>query len=234
MRRDRVEAAGSATTGLFGYGYALSRQWKATVSVSNAFNAAPLGYLYAPFFGNPGLLPERARSAEVGVQYANGASLLRATAFHSRVRNEFEFDFASSRFENVARTRNRGVELAANGEVLGLDWRAGFTAQQPEDEATGEQRLRRARSYGNVGVSWPVGAWELGADVRASASRPDSGNQRLPGYALLDLRGRYRLNEAWQLFARAENLTDRVWETVYGYPQSGRSVFVGVQWQPKW
>ncbi len=234
VRRDKVDGAGSATTGLLGYGYAFTEAWKATASISNAFNAAPLGYLYAPFFGNPELQPERARSAEAGLQYSEGSTLVRATAFRSRVRNEFEYDFGTSRFENVARTRNRGVELAANGDAMGIAWRASLTLQKPEDEATGEQRLRRAKRFGNVGITWPVGAWEIGADVRASSERPDTGAQRLPGYALLDLRARWRLTPEWQLFARGENLTDRDWETVYGYPQSGRSFFVGLQYQPKW
>jgi vitamin B12 transporter len=36
-----------------------------------------------------------------------------------------------------------------------------------------------------------------------------------------------------KLFGRIDNITDRDYETVYGYRQAGRGAFVGVSWQPK-
>jgi vitamin B12 transporter len=243
LRRDRVEDVGGKTTGLLGYGLHLNADWKLTASVSTAFNAPPLGYLHAPFFGNPALEPERARSAELGVQYAPrdaggqpSSTLLRATLFRSRIRDELEFDFASSRFENIGRTRNRGLEVAAQLRAAGIDWRAGLTWQDPRNEETGARLLRRAKRFGTLGASRELGAWEWGADVRASAPRDDVGpggtSVKLGGYTLLDLRARWRFAPGWQLHARLENATDRDWQTVYGYPQAGRAAFVGVQWQP--
>jgi len=242
VRHDDVEGSGSKTTGLLGYGLDLTAAWKLTASVSSAFNAPPLGYLHAPFFGNPDLEPEEAHSAEVGLQYAtrdaeaDRSTLLRATLFRSRVRDEFEFDFATSRFENIGRTRNHGLEFAADVRAAGIDWRAGLTWQDPENEETDARLLRRAKRFGNVGASMDFGAWDVGADLRASSSRQDVASDgrsvRLGGYALLDLRARWHLAPGWQLQARVENVADRDWQSVYGYPQADRSAFVGVQWQP--
>ena len=242
VRHDDVEGSGSKTTGLLGYGLNLTPAWKLTATVSSAFNAPPLGYLHAPFFGNPDLEPEEAHSAELGLQYAtrdaeaDRSTLLRATLFRSRVRDEFEFDFGTSRFENIGRTRNHGLELAADVRVAGIDWRAGLTWQDPRNEETDARLLRRAKRFGNVGAGMDFGAWDVGADLRASAERDDVASDgrpvRLGGYALLDLRTRWRPAPGWQLHARIDNVADRDWQTVYGYPQAERSIFVGVQWQP--
>ena len=106
----------------------------------------------------------------------------------------------------------------------------------PRNEETDERLMRRAKRFGNVGASLDLGTWDVGADLRASAEREDVASDgrpvRLGGYALLDLRTRWRPAPGWQLHARIDNAGDRDWQTVYGYPQAERTVFVGVQWQP--
>lgn len=232
LRHDRVQGTGRETTGLLGWSYQWHPHWKAVATVSNAFNVAPLGYLYAPFFGNPDLRPERAQSLEAGVQYHAGAQWGRVTLFQSRVRDEFEYDFVSYRFENVARTRNRGLELASGGRLRGIDWRANLTLQDPVDVATGEQRLRRAKVFAAAGLTVPVGAWRLAADWRYNGRRPDSLGYSLPAYHVVDLSARYAVSRTVDVFARLDNVFDRAHETVYGYPQPGRSLFVGLRWRP--
>jgi vitamin B12 transporter len=91
---------------------------------------------------------------------------------------------------------------------------------------------RRARTLAAFSWDQPVGAWQLGADLRYSGARRD-GSQALGSYALLDLRARYAFTPALSAYGRAENLTDRNYQTVYGYNQAPRGVFVGVNWQPK-
>ena len=61
---------------------------------------------YAPYYGNPGLQPEEARSAELGLQYAAEGQMLRLQWFSSRVANEFQYDFATNRFENIVQVGN--------------------------------------------------------------------------------------------------------------------------------
>ena len=75
-------AFGSQTSGSLGWGWRVAPAWKVIAQVANAFNAAPtLGYLYAPFFGNPALQPELSGSAELGLQYAAANQRVRATLF---------------------------------------------------------------------------------------------------------------------------------------------------------
>jgi vitamin B12 transporter len=50
---------------------------------------------------------------------------------------------------------------------------------------------------------------------------------------VLDLTASYTVSKQVKLFGRIENVFDRDYETVFGYRQPGRGVFVGASWQPK-
>ena len=240
LRRDKV-AELEATTSYLGYGYPISRQLKIVGSVSTAFNAPPLGYLFDPFFGNPLLKPERARSRELGGQYDNGGQLLRATFFDTRTRNELAFDTTLGILGNVASTRNRGTELSYKGAIGATDLRAGLTRQNPTNEQTGERLQRRAATLLSVGVSHAVGAFRLGADVLYSGERPDAFTDAsfttfkttLPSYTLLNLSAQYRSTPELLFKAKLDNVTDAKYQTVYGYNQQPRSLYVGAVWTPR-
>jgi len=57
VRHDKVGDL-SQSTGFLGYGYPVTEHIKLTASTSSAFNAPPLGYLFAPGYGNPLLKPQ--------------------------------------------------------------------------------------------------------------------------------------------------------------------------------
>jgi len=54
---------------------------------------------------------------------------------------------------------------------------------------------------------------------------------RLAPYARLDLWARYDLDATWQLYARAENVTNAHYEEAYSYGTSGRAFFAGLRAQ---
>src|SRR4029079_16895246 len=118
-----------------------------------------------PFFlGNPDLEPERARTAEIGVEQriAGDRARIDVTWFGNRYRNIIALgppDAAfSSRYMNIGLTRARGMELAgAVALVRGLRARAGYTLTDSkilESTSTnavfkvGNPALRRPRHSG--------------------------------------------------------------------------------------
>ena len=54
---------------------------------------------------------------------------------------------------------------------------------------------------------------------------------KVAGYATLDLRGEYWLNEEWRLQAKVTNLLDADYETALDYNQPGQAVFFSVRYQ---
>lgn len=241
LRHDKVGDLGQST-GFLGYGYPVTDQVKLIASTSSAFNAPPLGYLFAPGYGNPLLQPERARSHELGLQYEQGRQLVRATYFDTHIQDQLNYDFITSAFANIGRTRNSGLELSYRGSVGATDVHASLTVQDPVDEITSQRLARRAANLLSLGLSHLLGAWRFGADLQYSSERPDAYSDpltfstistTLPAYSVLDLSVSYQLSPAVMLKARLDNATDQSYQTVYGYNQQPRSLYLGLTWTPK-
>ena len=240
LRRDKVGDI-EETTGYLGYSHAITEHVKLIGSASTAFNAPPLGYLFSPGFGNPLLRPEHARSKELGLQFEQFGNLLRATYFDTRVRDQLTFDNTTFAFANLDRIRNKGLELSYKGSLGPTDLHTSLTLQDPANELSGETINRRARTLLLLGVSHPVGALRLGADLKYSGKRPDEYSDpvtfertktTLAPYAVLDVSAAYKVSPQVQLKARLDNATDKKYQTVYGYNQQPRSLYVGLTWTP--
>lgn len=239
VRHDQVDGSGSKTTGYLGYGYELTPALKLVASASTAFNAPTLAQVYDPDNGNANLKPETSRSVEVGAQYAVSGTLVRATAFKTRTRDQFGIDpdncfsgaypFGCPTF-NIARASNQGFELSASGKLASVDLKTSLTLQEPVNDATNQLLIRRARTLASVSAAQAFGALRVGADVQYSGNRND-GSRSLGGYMLANLNARYALSKSVSLFARVDNLFDRDYQTIYGYNQPPRGVFAGLRWQ---
>ena len=234
LRRDDVEGLSAKDSVYLGYGYDLNVQWKLIASHATAFNLPPLGYLFDPYSGNPGLRPETASTQEVGVQWAQGPHRLRSTWFASRTKDLLLYDMSSFQFSNVSRVKNKGLETSYSGRFHKTDLRASLSLQDPVNEETGQQLIRRAKLLASVSVSQSLGLLTLGGSVRYTSSRPDiEGKPDLPSNSLLDLTARYNLSRDWTLFGRVENATDSRYQTAYGYNQLPRTMTVGMSWKMK-
>ncbi|MBI5257388.1 MAG: TonB-dependent receptor [Burkholderiales bacterium] len=232
LRQDRISGVASRASGNLAWGWRFGPAWKLVASAANAFSAPPLGYLHAPYFGNPALKPERARSAELGLQWSVDAQRLRATLFHSRVHDELDYDPRSGRFENLARTRNRGLELSYAGRVGRTELRGSLTTQRPVDAVSGAGRLRRSELLGALTLSQDLGqGWRAGLSARHAGKRPDSGGVTLAAYTVADITVQWDMSPALQWFARVENLADVRYQTASGYNQAPRGVFAGLRWR---
>ena len=86
-----------------------------------------------------------------------------------------------------------------------------------------------------LGFDHVYGRLTWGGDVIASGMRyNDAANtQELGGYATVNLRADYRLEKDLSLFARVGNLFDKDYELKRDYETPGRTVFVGIRYQPK-
>jgi vitamin B12 transporter len=234
LRRDDVEGLSAKNSVYLGYGYDLNAQWKLIVSHATAFNMPPLGYLFDPYSGNPNLRPETANTQEAGVQWAQGPHRLRSTWFSTRTKDLLLYDMGSFRFSNISRVKNQGLETSYSGRFHMTDLRASLSLQDPVNEATGLQLVRRAKTLASLSVSQSLGLLSLGGSVRYTSARPDiEGKPGLPSNTLLDLTARYSLSRDWTLYGRVENVTDSPYQTAYGYNQLPRTTTLGLSWKMK-
>lgn len=209
--------------------------WKVRASTGSAFRAPSVGELFYPFSGNPDLEPERVTSYELGLARYLSAGRLELSLFWNEFRNLILFNFATSLNENIGRARTRGVEAAWRqglGERAEID--LGYTYLDAEDRNTGEALLRRPRHRAFLGMSFrPAPALTVSPRAVFVGQRQDAdaitgAEVESPSYLRYDVFVRYRLG-LLAPYARVENLTDRRYEEVNGYPAPGRRWSAGVE-----
>jgi vitamin B12 transporter len=232
LRRDRNSQFGSADTGFAGYGYRITPNWRAQASYGTSFVAPSFNQLYYPRFGNPLLQPEHGRNADIGVTYTRGDHEVKLTHFDNRIRG---FITGTTIAANVPRARIDGWSLAYDGKFGNWGLKADLETLDPRNQLTGKQLPRRAKQQLSLGADYTWGAWTFGGWALHEGDRfDDTANAvRLPAYTTLDLYADWRVAKDWTLQAKVNNVTDRHYETAYGYNQPGRAFYLTLRWQPK-
>lgn len=201
----------------------------------------------------------RSREAGAESRLAGGHLVLGVTAFDQRFQDLVQYRIVDHSTEpdtpdyyNIVAARARGWELegrvtpsaplVVHGSYTFLhtevtnEGNGGFGAL-----ANGKPLLRRPRRSAAADATWSGTHATLSAAVNRVGARDDysfgfpSQRVRLAPYTLLEAGAEVplatRLAGGWSvaLTARGENLTNRVYENVYGFRTPGRVVFVGLR-----
>ncbi|QET00797.1 TonB-dependent receptor [Cupriavidus pauculus] len=237
VRNDHYSDFGNQASGFAGYGFNVTEALKLIANVSNAFRAPTFNELYYPGFGQPNLSPERAKSAEVGVQYdTEQTGLLRVTAFETRYDNLIVSTAVGGGLflaQNVNSAKVQGVEASWRATVWGTDLGAAVTFQNPTDETNHTQLVRRARRHASLDVGRNIGPVRLGGEWLVSSARLDNGSRTLGGYGIVNLTARYNITKEWFVAARVENLFDKNYQLAYPYNTQGRAGYITLGWRQK-
>ena len=221
------------------------RQVKLRASYGTGFNAPSFLELYGVatgYAGNPDLKPERSRGGDAGIDwYLPGKrGTLSATWFRTDYRDLIVYDFNAypGTTENVGQSRTQGVELDAKLVLTaGFEFRAAYTYLQADDVTDGTRLLRRPRNSASADL-WRDfgGGWSAGAGVQADAGMADVDALTFltvndPGYAVVRVYCEWRASTRLALKARVENLLDKSYQPVNGYPALGLGAYGAVEWK---
>jgi len=238
-RYDHNSDFGGEFSGSIAGGYQLTDGLRFVASYGTAFSAPTLSQLYSPgyggyYAGNPLLDPERSRTGEVGLEWKiDSANRLDARAFTTRVRDLIDFS-GGAMFQaiNINHAAIDGLELTHSLHAGAYSWTNTLTLQDPRNEDTDTQLLRRPRrKFSSVFDAQLNDAVSAGAEVVYAGRANDFGG-KLGAYAIVNLRASYVINPQWRLGARLENLGDRSYQLAYGYNTPGRSGYLTVSWSP--
>ena len=213
-------------------------------SIGRGFRAPALAQKFG-FAGNPLLRPEFSKGWDVGLQqsFYDGTLVVDATYFRNDFKDLIQFVFdptAPNGFgflQNVQLANAMGVECTATALLTeDTTLTASCTYTDTEDLLNNRRLLRRPRN--KVGLQVNHRLWCDRASVNAYflyvSSRQDFdaiGNiVKLSDYITLNLSGSLRLNDAWELFGRVDNLTDSDYENVFSFATAGISGYAGVRW----
>ncbi len=233
LRRDDNDVFGGQTSLRAGGVWRLAEHTLLRASYGQAFRAPSLGELYFPFSGNPSLRPETSTDVEVGLEQAVGGWRFAATGFDSHQHNLIEFDNVTFQDINVDRSRSRGIEGVIGFRQGIVRAELNGTRLDAVDETTGQELLRRPKTSANLVLTVSPGDWNLNFAGRYVGRRADldpftSATTTNPGFVRLDLAARWQALHWLAPYARLENLADRRYDEVLGYPSPRRTFLGGV------
>lgn len=196
-------------------------------TVSGGFRSPTLREMFLWGGHNPALEPERMTSYEL--------SLLRSTMMGGRLSVELTGFVAEGTniiqtegtlLQNTGAFTHSGVEAAIHlRPAAAWDIEGTYSylhLKKPVLYAPGHQAF--------LSVAWRPGRWSLGASGRwvdglYTALIPAAVTER---YLLVDARVAFEAAPRLDLFVMGENLTDRPYEIMHGYPMPGATVMAGV------
>lgn len=237
IRHDDYSLYGGVTT--FGANAAYSPNGGATTvraTYAEGFRAPIMIETTGPF-GNPTLLPETAKSYDIGVEQrlVDGAILLSATYYDRRTRNLITFDGATNKSQNIGFARAKGVELGiALNPTDTLAMQANYTLVDAKDK-NGVALLKRPRHNVNASIDWksPI-KLKLGVSLALHGDTMDFSPtgyapEVLEGYSRADIRATYPVSDKVEFYGRIENLFDASYQTALGFNTPGRSAYAGIR-----
>jgi vitamin B12 transporter len=249
FRYDDIQDSESKTTWLAGLGYALNQQWKVTATYSTAFNAPTGGQLAdVSQGGNVNLKPEKSKSLESGLQYQDATNLAKLVFFKVDYQDLIvpgsvnvspcPFSYCGNYLVNTSSASNDGLELSWRSHLPLGTLRLSYTRQNPQNDSTGAMLLNRAKEFGAIEYSYPLGAVEVGGKMVASSYRytPDAysgATKKTGGYSTYSAYMAYRYDKELTFRFSAENLTDKEYYQIHGYNSAPQMFFLGLRYQPK-
>ncbi len=190
---------------------------------------------------NPGLLPERGESADLGVAVSGFRTLASVTAFVSSYQDLIVYEvyppFRVKPF-NVGLAWIEGLEAAVTSRPIpGLTIEASYTRlvtwnDDPASVDYGAPLPYRPPDHAHGRAAWERGALRANLEADWTTAQPlnDSGSITLPGHFVVDAGAGvrvFRRPDVW-LTAEVKNLTDDQALDVFGYPLPGTSFFVSL------
>lgn len=210
-----------------------------------------------PFgFGTPGLLPETAKSYEIGLDQAFLDNAVRSsiTLFQRDTQNQIAFAACPTPPDptpalclsgnrpfgttlNIERNRTKGIEAVFTIiPVEHFQINANYTYLDTENRSTGanfgNELARRPSSsfYINANYDTSFGL-NIGADLQIVGDSFDdlANSRRVDGYALTGVRATMPITEGIEFFGRIDNLFDVTYETATDFGSLGRSAYIGAR-----
>ncbi len=195
-------------------------------------------------YGNPDLKPEIGTSYEASAEYRSGGWMARAGVFDNDIEDLIETqctEFCGIRgrevrlYENVARARIRGIELAGEAPLPGdLNLTADYTYLDSENRDTGAPLSERPEHSGHATLRWQPDETRFlqlrGEYVGEQLMLSSSVQYPVPDYTLLSLEGGYRLQPDLWFRAGVQNLGDvqlAEESAYYSFAEPGRFYYVG-------
>ncbi len=208
------------------------------VNFSQGFRAPDLNDLFFPNFGNPNLEPEDSETYEAGIgqDWWQGRLGGELTVFRTEVNQLIQAVRVSSTVteaQNINEAEMEGFELEGRlNPGFGLRLSASWTYTDAEEEPSKEELVRIPKHVLGFNLDYDfLTRWRLNLNATVvdhrEESRGTNKRERTKGYTTLDGSLTFQATKHFQVYGRIENLFDRHYSEVLGFPSSGTLFFIG-------
>ncbi len=231
LRLDHHSLYGTEWIPQAGISFKAAAQTHLKFSFSKGFRAPNMRELYMFAIANENLLPERSFSYDftVSQRLLRNRMSLELTLYYIKGDNMIEsVDIGGSRYQNrnVGEFANKGVEFSLHYMILNnLTLSANYSYLDMEKAVTGAPRNK---FYAGVTYSPRKFIFNVGAQVIDELYLITGKNPQTTDYTLVDARVAYRPLKWMEVFIKGDNLLNKTYETIAGYPMPGITVLGGV------
>lgn len=207
-------------------------------SWSMGFKLPSFFALSHPIIGNPDLVPEKSRSADMGVVQPLWGEYLTVSVTYYANRFENAIDFQEGPpplLVNRSEITAEGIEMALNVRTgRNLELSSHLTHVKTDIKDTEEELRNRPKWRGGLSVSWrPLPALVVHLDTlyvgRVLDSSIPTGDRELEDYTRVDLAVTWTAHSRWQSFLALDNLFNAEYEEAVGFPAPGITPRLGLQ-----
>lgn len=248
LRLEDNSQFGSNLSGRLATSYNLTPQSKLKATIGTGFRAPAINELYFPQFGDPNLKPEKSLGYELGYQHnLTRQGSLELTLFRNQFHNLIgtvvvpkspAYPFGAKE-GNAARARTQGLEIGYN-QPFGRGLTAVVNHAFITTSSTSGPLLRRPRFVSTADLLYRRSKLDCDFGLVAQGRRNDNDFAAPPfgsgrgagvyrGYTRFDLTVAYDLRPGLQIYTRAQNLLNRRYEEVAGFPAPRLNFVVGLQ-----
>lgn len=223
------------------YGYETIPQFGLTVNVTEnstirasagkGFRSPTIRELYLFPAPTPTLQPERMWNYEVGFLHNfNRETGIDIAAFISNGQNIIRMSGQYPNFilSNSGSFNHRGFEFSGFTTILEkLKVDASYSYLDAGDET-----MESPKHKVYIGGSYPVSILRISAGIQSVAGLYGSDNHvnPLPDYTLVNARVSAQLTNQWSVYVSGENLLDKKYQIMAGYPMPGITAIGGIHW----
>ncbi len=220
--------------------------------------AADYQSAFGRYLGNPNLKPEKSISFDTGVEYSKDFTKVSFAFFHTKFKDKilsyYDNALNARTFKNVEGAIIQGIETNLSYDIglalkLGLSlelftditYHTKFTTKDKgEIERYGKTLLYTPKWRGSFGVRMNSKKWEMRLVANyIGDEKVEDWNRTSPTYGkaikkkdftVVNLKAAFRPIKHLEITGAIENLFDKEYEYVRGYPMPKRTITTGMKW----
>ena len=245
MRHDKYNKFDNKTTGKLGLLYTSDFGLTLGGNYGTAYNTPNIIQILNPWGdSNAGLQPEEIKSYDLSIGYKD----FKLTYFNQKIDNMISwydpgtpFNFGDDYNINLPGTSKiNGIEVAYNYTFFNtIALSMNYTRLIRAEDKDKSKLKRRAEENFKIALDYyGVKNLHLGVDAEYVGSRTDTGFDPITfksfdvetgKYTVVNLTTNYDISPQFQVYAKIENVTDKYYQTVYGYATSPRAFSLGLK-----